>query len=298
MSLVSVTQEKHGLTLDRDALAAALAALRPGAPVVAMVHGFRFQPGSPRFCPHADILSLRPTTGHPRAVSWPRHLGLAGSQAGLAVGFGWHAGGTIWAAQARAGKAAAGLAETIRVIREIDPTRPVDILAHSLGARVALSAFDHLQTGDLGRVVLMEAAEFRRTAERAMASPAGRAADVVNVTSHANRMFDFCMELLLSDGRDVPISQGLSKAHSGWTDLCIDRPGTEEALARFGLRLLGPGRRFCHWSPFLRPGMFRFYRALFERRLHPAALRTALAAAPMPPGRRLWPGLSMPGNPA
>ena len=44
-------------------LAAALAALRPGAPVVVMIHGYRFSPSVDRHSPHRHILALDPEPG-------------------------------------------------------------------------------------------------------------------------------------------------------------------------------------------------------------------------------------------
>ncbi|MBL9047059.1 MAG: hypothetical protein JNK34_07070, partial [Tabrizicola sp.] len=40
------------LHLDQDRLVRKLAALPPGAPVVVMIHGWRYAPGFARDCPH------------------------------------------------------------------------------------------------------------------------------------------------------------------------------------------------------------------------------------------------------
>ena len=45
-------------------------------------------------------------------------------------------------------------------LRRIAPHRPVRAIAHSLGARVVLSALPHLTAGDLDRAVLLSPAEF------------------------------------------------------------------------------------------------------------------------------------------
>lgn len=76
-----------GLRLDRDRLARKLKVLPPDAPVVVMIHGWRYVPGFARDCPHGSILSPDPAPGVRRAVSWPRHLGLDGTQGlGIALG--------------------------------------------------------------------------------------------------------------------------------------------------------------------------------------------------------------------
>ena len=51
------------------------------------------------------------------------------------------------------------LAALVRSVQRLAPGRPVDLLAHSLGARVALAALPHLAEAP-GRVILLGAAEF------------------------------------------------------------------------------------------------------------------------------------------
>ena len=93
------------------AIRAAAAGLAPGAPVVAMVHGFRFSPASTQHDPHRHILSLTPTAGERRAVSWPAGLGFtATGDEGLALAFGWEARGKLRHAYAQAGEVGADLA--------------------------------------------------------------------------------------------------------------------------------------------------------------------------------------------
>jgi hypothetical protein len=280
--------------LDHAALARAMADLPPGAPVVILVHGFRYNPGTLRHCPHRHILSLSPRRDSPRAISWPRHLRLERTS-GLALGFGWNARGTLWQAAARTPAAACALAEVIRTLRRIDPHRTVDAMAHSLGARVTLAALHHLAPGDIGRVLLLSPADLRPHAEAALATPAGQRAEVVNVTCRANAMFDFCVETLLSARLQTSVAQGLSKPTRNWTDVVIDNPATEVALARLGFPLRPAAVRICHWQPYLRPGLFALYRALFSRDLAPTQLRVALAQSSDGPRH---PALPLTGVPA
>jgi hypothetical protein len=278
MSLLPVTCEGTTPRFDRGALTESLARLAPSAPVAVLIHGFRYAPGDTIHCPHGHILSLTPRRDMPRAISWPRHLRLAGPQDGLALAFGWQARGTIWQVQARTAGAAEALATLVATIRRLDPDRRVDLVAHSLGARVAMAALPLTEAGNIGRILLLAPADFRTHAEAAMDSGAGRAAEVFSITSRANALFDLCMETLLSARLHASLAQGLSHPRQNWLDLRIDDATTETALARLGFPLRPASARICHWQPYLRPGVFALYRALLARRIGPAQIRAALRA--------------------
>ncbi len=300
MALIQVNVHKAAL-VPADAaagpveaqLAAGLAGLPPGAPVVVMIHGFRFSPRADRHSPHRHILALDPAPGCARALSWPRHLGFGRGEAaeGLAIALGWEARGTIWQAWRSAARAGAGLAALVTLLRRLDPHRPVDLVAHSLGARVALAALPLLKAGDLGRAVLLAAAELQGTAAAAMDSPAGRAAEVMNVTTRENDLFDFGLELLVAGGRRRGLGHGLPQPRANWVDLQLDHEDAPAALAGLGFRINGPGARICHWSAYRRPGVFALYRAFLRERaaLSPAHLRAALSLPQAPRWSRLLP---------
>ncbi|NAZ36419.1 hypothetical protein [Rubellimicrobium sp. CFH 75288] len=270
---------------DPGALARALAVLPPGAPVVALVHGYRFRPGAGPDDPFRHILSLSPDRSLWGAVSWPRRLGLGG-QAGLALGFGWDAKGSLWRAHARAAEAGAALAQHLALVRRLDPGRPVGLLAHSLGARVAAAAMMRLPPGSVRRAILLAAALSRAEALALAQSPSGRTAEIVNVTGAENRPFDWVLRAALP-WQGPRLSGGDVRA-PGWLDLPLDCPATLGALARAGWRIPPPSRAICHWSGYLRPGIWRLYRSIL---LEPDATPWSLlcAAAPLPasprPGR-------------
>lgn len=260
------------------ALSTVLAALPDGAPVIVMIHGFRFSPTVPGQSPHSHILSLEPVPDCWKAISWPRHLGFgrADTAHGLGIAFGWEARGTIWAAYAEAARAGAALARLMTRIDTLRPGTRVEVLAHSLGARVTLQALHHLDRPILGRAVLMAAAEFRRPAEAALATPAGRAAEFINITSRENDLFDFLIERLVPRHADRALGHGIGRGSANWIDIQLDQAETLEALAGLGHRIAPPHLRICHWSLYLRPGVFGLYRALLRDRLPLAVLRDRL----------------------
>lgn len=244
-----------------------LASLPPGAPVIAMIHGYKFSPSMAAHTPHRHILSARPSSRDRRAVSWPRHLGFGRGDAaeGLCIAVGWEARGTIWQAYREAYRAGVALADLITRVRAIRPG-PVNAICHSLGARVVLSALAHLEPGDLGRAVLLSGAEFADRAAKALDTPAGRAAEVVNVASRENDVFDALLWLFLRPwpGSCAALGRGLPGGHPNWLDVRIDDADVRRGLATLGLRLPPPARRVCHWSGYLRPGMFALHRALLR----------------------------------
>ncbi|MGL4236283.1 hypothetical protein [Tabrizicola sp.] len=260
----------EGLHLDRERLARKLDHLPAGAPVVVMIHGWRYAPGFAGDCPHGSILSLDPPPDDRRAVSWPRHLGLDG-RTGLGIALGWNAKCDPWRAHLRAGWNGAALAEIARLVHD-QTGRGIQVIAHSMGARVALAALPLVRPGQISRMILLAAAEARGRALAALETPAGRAVEVVNVTTRENDLFDAFFEWGIHLGFRTSIGQGLGRARPRWHDLWIDQPTTVRTLAGLGHPLADPPRRICHWSPYLRPGTIALYRALIDGRLPAEAL--------------------------
>lgn len=300
MSLIAIIATPTGPTLADPAggapeatIAASLRSLPPSAPVVIMVHGKGYEPGIPGRDPHQLIFAARSGHGRSRNISWPRRLGFAlpGSRdpLGLCIGFGWDSGGAVWQAVRTADMAALMLARLVQMIRRIDPARRVDLIGHSLGARVILGAVPLMAEGAVHRVILLAGADFTGRAARALASPAGRAAEFFNVTSRENDLFDFLFERAFSPfGRHAALGRGLEGA-ANWLDVQLDHPTTVAALRRLGLPLAATQARVCHWSVYLRPGIFRLYRGLIHdrERLSLPMLRATIGADPQPRWTRL-----------
>ncbi|WP_010141749.1 alpha/beta hydrolase [Oceanicola sp. S124] len=253
----------------------------PGPPVVLMVHGFRFRPGDPLHCPHRHILSDHDSHPCRKAASWPRGLGVGEDCLGLA--FGWDARGTIWQAYDRAEQAGLALARVVTTIRRLDPGREIHAIGHSLGARVLLAALAALPVPALGRVLLLAGADHASHLHRALASPAGRRARLLHVTSGENLLFDMMLAGLVGSGTlgDPVLGQA---RHPDLPELRLDDPQHLAGLAAMGFSLARPDRRICHWSTYLRPGTFPLYRALTGPRgaaLHAEVTRIA-ARRPLP----------------
>jgi hypothetical protein len=266
---------------DASVLALQLERLGPGRPIVIMIHGYRHEPGHAYDCPHQHILSSAPITRDPRVISWPAALDLDGRDA-MGIAFGWPARGTIWGAYGRAGQAGRQLAQ---LVAQLPVNRPVHIIAHSFGARVALRAISLLPPARVERVILLAAAELRRPARVAVAKASGT--DIINICTRDNWFFDTGLAWIIGAGLDAGLGHGLGRRSPHWHDLRIDHAATRACLEHLGYAV-GPARlRICHWSAYLRPGAFALYRALLTGHLPLAVLQTHLARTQATPAHGL-----------
>jgi pimeloyl-ACP methyl ester carboxylesterase len=254
-------------------LADAVAGNLGGAPVLIMLHGYRYSPSRPRLSPHNYILQDSPHE------SWPHQMGYGEGtpDQGLCIAFGWEAGGTIWRAHREAGRSAHALAGLISQLSAYG-AGPVNIMAHSLGARVALAALPHLAPGMIGRMILMTGAELRSTAEAALMTSAGRSTQVLNVISRENDVFDFLYEWLLVPHRLGARTLGAGLALPHCVTAQIDNPDHLSGLEILGFPIPIATRRICHWSSYTRPGLFPLYREFLSGsdRIDLAHLRQSL----------------------
>lgn len=296
MPHLAITAQDGACTLHNSAaplLPALRRALGQDGPVIVMIHGYKYAPGHARSCPHRLLLSARHPSRGARRCSLPRGLGFGGGpDEGLGIGFGWPARGSIWQAWSEAGRAGAALAGLLDQIAALAPGRKVQIIAHSLGVRVALAGLRQARRAKVGRVVMLAGAEYTASAREAALSPAGRGAEFINITSRENDLFDFLVERLLRPPMPGDRCLGLGLAGprrpDNWLDLQLDCPGTLQGLSALGHAIAPPRARVCHW-PYMRPGMLDFYAALLRApaRTPLAALRAARPGAPAPRWSRL-----------
>lgn len=266
------------------ARSALMRAAKGDGPVIVMIHGFKYDPALPGHCPHARLFG----TG---ADGWPHALGFGAGQQdeGLAVSLGWGARGPLRQAYRAAGAQGAALAGLVHLLRRAAPARPVHFIAHSLGAELALSALGLLPPGSVQRVLLLTGASYRSRATAALSSPAGRTAELFNVVSRENDLFDFLFERMVTPPclNDRAIGQGISAPNA--VNIQLDCAETLDTLARLGLPVAPPQRRVCHWSSYTRGGVMALYARLMRRpdTLPLAVLRAILPPAPAPRWSRL-----------
>lgn len=271
MALIAINAGAAGLT-GLGALPRALDAVAPGGAVTLMTHGFRFDPDTPDRDPHTHILSMVPRPCW-KAVSWPRHLHLHRRDDHLGIAFGWPALGGLPAVAARAFDAGAAMARLMQEIARRRPDLRINVIAHSLGARVALTALAAVAPGTVHRMILMSGAEYLTTARAALAHGRGdlgahtgvAGTRVLNVASGENTVFDGLFRLCVAapDRDDRTLGSGL-RAAGGWTDFRVDDPVQRRIVRGMGVRLPAPATRMCHWSTYLRPGLFSVYRRVLD----------------------------------
>ncbi|HEU0221288.1 MAG TPA: alpha/beta hydrolase [Paracoccaceae bacterium] len=280
----TVAPAGSGGTVDA-ALAASLKSLPEAAPIVILIHGYRFDPADPAHDPHRLIFAPAPARASWKLPSWPGGLGFAGGAAaqGLCIGFGWPAraghmrtllasGRTGFAeVYHRAGALGGALAGLIEAIAERAPGRPIDILAHSLGARVAVAAMPHLSSRGgraLGRMILLGGAEFAGRAEAAFtAAPDTAQPEVYSVTARHNDLYDALFERFAPRGKgaDHALARGMPRLRN-WLSLQIDHPRVRAWAASYGIRLEAPDRRICHWGFYTLPGAMTLYAHILRER--------------------------------
>lgn len=248
----------------------------PG-PVIIMTHGFSYRMHDPAHCPHNLMFSLAPKTHPKRVKSWPRALGLDNTDR-LSIAFGWNAHGTFWSARWRALEAGQALARIVTRLKQENPHRPVHFIGHSLGVELALEALHHLEAGHLNRIISLTGAAYRARVLEVLATHAGTAAEFINVTARENDLFDFLFERIIAPPvpRDCAIGHGIAAPNA--VTIQLDCADSLNALAALGVSIKASDRRVCHWSSYMRPGVFTLYDRLLsaDSPLSLAVLQNAL----------------------
>ncbi len=268
------------------ALERALSALPKNMPIVVLLHGLRFSPFISAHDPHGHIYGMDPQPRCPKALSWPVALGFDGMSQGLCIPFAWDGALKLGEGYRRAGQAGRQLADLLNQIAALCDN-PLHVLAHSLGARVALRALA-LTRAPIARVVLLSPAEFYVPAAQALSSPVGQRTEILHVSATENMPFDMLFQLAAPRRRWSDIALGLRAPKApNWHHLTISQTTTRAHLATLGYPIGRPSARVCHWSTYTRSGVFMLYRALLCAP-HPLALSNLTPCA-LPGSRKLPP---------
>lgn len=284
MALLRVNSLNGALTCPDDPTHDVIAILRDmleelpaGVPIVILVHGYKFSPFSPRSNPHETLYSMVPDNPAKKIKSWPRQLGFHAldGRDGLCIAYGWHARKTrrlytpfLDEVYNRAGREGKSLAQLVNWLRMLAPMRKIDIMAHSMGARVALQSTAHITGDNLGRVVMMGGAEFGAFALHALTARAAKSAEFYNVTTRQNDLYDWLFEQYAPrpGPQDRAIGAGFSFSLKNWIDIQIDNQDILDWFKAQSVEISPPQSRICHWSFYTRPGVFELYARLLRNR--------------------------------
>ncbi|MEO0765990.1 MAG: alpha/beta hydrolase [Pseudomonadota bacterium] len=303
MPILRLNAGPGGLTV-HGSPAAALPMVRTAArgtgPIMVLIHGFKYDPEHTSFSPHTSIFGTEMHHHKDGNVQWLRHLGFCSGNAheGLAIAFAWRARGNLWRAKRAARVAGQHLAEVIALIRRVAPHRAIHVISHSMGSEVIFAALQSLPAHAVHRIIALSGATYATRAMDAMQSRAGRTAELFNITSRENDVFDFMYERLIAPPipGDRAMSMGLDLPNV--VNLQLDCARTLAALTRFGGHVAPPLRRMCHWSGYTRPGVLRFYAHALRnpQAVSVPALRRVLPETVAPRWSRLFapPKLAMP----
>lgn len=281
MPLLKINASPAGLRFHNDDHASLL---RPNAqchaPIIIMIHGYKHDPSNPEKCPHKRIFCDQ------SAYGWPNLLGYSRDEdtQALCIGFGWPARGGLRNAHRRAGQMASHLADFITMLRVRMPNRPIHILAHSLGSEMALSALPFLRFKDVGRIILISGATYKSHARAMLATPAGKSAEILNVVSRENDIFDHMFEQLIPSTQDQDRTLGEGLCDKNVVNLQLDCERNLAAIALLGTRIAPPKYIISHRSGYRRQGAMAFYAQILGSRGHHriANLKTLLPAKPGP----------------
>lgn len=262
------------------------------APITILLHGYRYSWKSPsrawRCDPQQTLYHVSQRsefaedpalpTSAPLAGAWPGALGFSHGDptSGLCIPFGWDARKAGLSGFAKIHRSAAdvasGLIRLIEHIGNVAPGHPVDIFAHSLGARLILQALTVRPDLPIGRVLLLAPAERRSTALTALErlDSVGSEAQFLHVLARANDIFDGLYELIAPPSgayRDLPLgAAGLGSPPANWLDFQIDSSDARIWLHGLGLRPAPTVSRVSHWVVYTDPAIMTLYRRMLHNR--------------------------------
>lgn len=281
-------------------------------PVLLMVHGFLFDPRqsvSPNpedtDNPHSRLYHFKDGDQDDEirhhTSSWPRWMGFeendATGKSGLAVAFGWqsqpgfassligHFQNFYARAYEQGGMAAWLLVNVISELAEqLPPSKPIDILCHSLGSRVVVRAMAMIGKHQpellarMGQIIILGGAEYVVEAQlmirRLYESGASSLPSFYNIVSRENDVLDKLGENFgprTFGNTNVIGHNGLDVQNPGghWIDIQIDKADMQHwMLEKHNIHVSGdrPGNVWDHWYYYTyRDNMKLYHKILRER---------------------------------
>ncbi len=121
----------------------------------------------------------------------------------------------------KAGLESDGLAYLISNLRQISPDSPVDVVAHRLGARVALMAVHKTRSKMWRRLLLSNAFEFSALALLSLDCPMGAHLQCYNIVTKSRNLTSFIFDRFgpKLGPADRAICYGYQFAHSNWSEI-------------------------------------------------------------------------------
>lgn len=158
-----------------------------------------------------------------------------------------HAITNISAAYEKAEKEALGLAKLINVLRLISPESPVDVVAHRLGARVALMAVPSARSKMWRNLILSNAFEYSARTLHALDCPMGKHLNIYNLVSQQFNLSAFLFNHFSPKPgpADHAICFGYQFPHANWSEL-LENSAEAQAL----LRDMGAGVTHLPKAPY------------------------------------------------
>ena len=266
-------------------LARRLAAAGPGAPVVILIHGYKFDPWTgPPDDPHRSLFAFEPEAQRLEGAQLAARASAStpsGPRRGLCIGFGWPAVERASAEPARRGAhrlrarlrprrrdgAAAGRADRADPGAGAGPAgRPARAQPRRAGGAGGAAASARRAGADHPARALRSSttAPARRWPDRR----APRPPSIYNVTSRANDVYDAAFETFAPrrNWGERAVGLGLRDPRPYWLDLQLDRPDVTDWINAQGVPLTPAHARLCHWSFYTRGGAFEVYQAILRRR--------------------------------
>ena len=235
--------------------------------IIIMVNGFDYDPTeTSEDNPHLTLFK-----------EWNGHISAIQEEHWDCFGFGWYSaelepgswvGGLLrlhwnpyrWGWEL-AGKAGGILAKMIAARLAADDGAEICIVAHSMGARVALSALTQLPRSAVKRVLLLNGSEYSQTAKVVSLYTNS---DVLNVVVKADDVLSKLGSIFAPEEfiENVVGQSGLCDPPHTWLDICLDNTGVKEKTRAGGyLDLCGdnPDSIGDHWYSYTHePNWFLF----------------------------------------